>query len=232
MSRLRISLLFGLLTACAHPRPELGGRGGRIPVALDPIPIQSEGPDGESPTPIFATVTPAGSPMPVVTDASRSRDIDRLRSHHLIIPVAGVMPGKLEDTFKDDRDGGERVHNAIDILAPRNTPILAADDGEILRMSSNALGGITIFATDRDRQFVYYYAHLDHYDPAMYAGRRLTKGETIGYVGTTGNAPKNIPHPHFQIMRWPADGKYWIGEPINPYPILTGHGERGTANRK
>jgi murein DD-endopeptidase MepM/ murein hydrolase activator NlpD len=151
---------------------------------------------------------------------ARDRDIERLRDHHLLIPVAGVGPEHIEDTFTAARDGGERQHNAIDILASRNTPILAADDGVILRMSSNSLGGITIFAADVDRQFVYYYAHLDHYDPHMYAGRKLTKGETIGYVGTTGNAPKDVPHLHFQIMRWPADGKYWAGEPINPYPLL------------
>ena len=231
MSRARLALPFLLLTACAHPGP--AGRGGRAPVPLDPIPLESAGPDGESPSPMLGTVVMAGSPAAAATDASRSRDIDRLRWHHLQIPVAGVPSTKLEDTFRDDRDGGARVHNAIDILAPRNTPILAADDGEILRMSSNALGGITIFATDRDRQFVYYYAHLDHYDPAMYAGRRLTKGETIGYVGTTGNAPKNIPHLHFQIMRWPADGKYWIGEPINPFPVLRdGNRELVAGNKK
>ncbi len=143
----------------------------------------------------------------------------RLAGRRLLIPVAGVAPQDMQDTFGDARDG-DRRHNAIDILAPRNTPILAADDGVILRMSSNALGGITIFAVDVDRQFVYYYAHLDHYDPGMYAGRKLTKGDTIGYVGTTGNAPKNVPHLHFQIMRWPDDGKYWVGEPINPYPLL------------
>jgi len=139
---------------------------------------------------------------------------------HLVVPVAGVGPERLEDTFTDARDGGERQHNAIDILALRNTPILAADDGVILRMSSNNLGGITIFATDADRKFVYYYAHLDHYDADMYAGRQLAKGDRIGYVGTSGNAPKDVPHLHFQIMRWPDDGKYWVGEPIDPYPFL------------
>jgi murein DD-endopeptidase MepM/ murein hydrolase activator NlpD len=211
-------LALATLAACAAPVTR------RVAVAPQPVVLQSAGPDGESPAPSAVTAS-AGFPF-AATDAARAKDADRLRSHHLIIPVAGVQPEKLEDTFKDGRDGGERVHNAIDILAPRNTPILAADDGEILRMSSNNLGGITIFAIDRDRQFVYYYAHLDHYDPDMYAGRKLVKGDTIGYVGTTGNAPKNLPHLHFQIMLWPADGKYWIGEPINPYPFLREAGVR------
>jgi murein DD-endopeptidase MepM/ murein hydrolase activator NlpD len=167
-------------------------------------------------------ISPPSAAVPAggVRDLVLTRDLTRLREHHLQIPVAGVGAEKLEDTFTASRSGGERVHNAIDILAPRNTPILAADDGVVLRMSSNALGGITVFATDSDHQFVYYYAHLDHYAADLYAGRKLTKGDTIGFVGTTGNAPKDVPHLHFQIMRWPADGKYWIGEPINPYPFL------------
>lgn len=211
--------LIVLAAACAKPvnRPVTAP----LPVLEPhgPTVFQSGGPDGESPPPT-APISPPPAPVPAgVKDLERTRDIARLRDRHLLIPVAGVGPEHLQDTFTDARDG-DRVHNAIDILAPRNTPILAADDGVILRMSSNALGGITIFAADVDRQFVYYYAHLDHYDPDMYAGRKLSKGDRIGYVGTTGNAPKNVPHLHFQIMRWPEDGKYWVGEPINPYPLL------------
>ncbi len=145
---------------------------------------------------------------------------DRLAAHHLLLPVAGADPAKLYDSFDDARDG-ERKHNAIDILAPRGTPILAADDGRVLRMSTNTLGGITICASDADDQFVYYYAHLERYSPALSEGRRLTKGDTIGFVGTTGNAPKDTPHLHFQIMLMPADGgRYCNGEPINPFPLL------------
>jgi murein DD-endopeptidase MepM/ murein hydrolase activator NlpD len=210
-----------LLTAaaCAQPvtRPSLPP----VPIANYPVVQQSSGPDGESPPP--SGVLTAGGVSAAATGSGvpeRTRDLELLRERHLIIPVVGVSASRLEDTFGDGRDGGERQHNAIDILAPRNTPIIAADDGVILRMSSNALGGITIFATDTDRRFVYYYAHLDHYDGSAYAGRKISRGDTLGYVGTTGNAPKDIPHLHFQIMRWPADGKYWAGEPIDPYPFL------------
>jgi murein DD-endopeptidase MepM/ murein hydrolase activator NlpD len=166
----------------------------------------------------------APDPVPTRTAApppseNLSREVAKLRDRHLVIPVAGVPPEKLEDSFTEPRDG-ERTHYAIDILAPRNTPIVAADDGTILRMSTNTLGGITIFATDPDRQYVYYYAHLDHYDARIHDGQSIKKGEVLGYVGTTGNAPKDVPHLHFQIMKWPSDGKYWIGEPINPYPVL------------
>jgi murein DD-endopeptidase MepM/ murein hydrolase activator NlpD len=208
------------LAACAQPvRPPVAAP---VPLTMPdyPMVLQSSGPDGESPPPSAPPVPPGVSLAASGNgNSERMRDIERLRDRHLVVPVAGVSAKHLQDTFYDGRDGG-RQHNAIDILAPRNTPIVAADDGVILRMSSNTLGGITIFATDTDHRFVYYYAHLDHYDGSAFAGRKITKGDTLGYVGTTGNAPKDIPHLHFQIMRWPADGKYWIGEPIDPYPFL------------
>jgi peptidoglycan LD-endopeptidase LytH len=138
----------------------------------------------------------------------------------LFFPIAGGDSTRLDDTFDEPRDGGARKHNAIDIMAPRGTPVLSVDDGRILRLSSSAKGGITIYATDLEERFVYYYAHLDRYYPSIYAGRPLLRGDTIGFVGTTGNAPKDAPHLHFQVMRMPADHRYWNGDPINPYPLL------------
>ena len=88
------------------------------------------------------------------------------------------------------------------------------------RVSRNALGGLTVYAVDRTDHFVYYYAHLDRYRPGLAQGMPLAKGDVIGYVGTTGNAPPNLPHLHFQVMRMPPDGKYWDGEAINPYPLF------------
>jgi murein DD-endopeptidase MepM/ murein hydrolase activator NlpD len=137
----------------------------------------------------------------------------------LFFPVPGVDSTRIDDSFDAPRDGGRR-HNAIDIMAPRGTPVLSVQDGRVLRLSVNANGGITLYAVDLDEQFVYYYAHLDRYHQTVYAGRPLLRGDTIGYVGTTGNAPKGTPHLHFQVMRMPADHKFWNGEPINPYPLL------------
>jgi murein DD-endopeptidase MepM/ murein hydrolase activator NlpD len=170
---------------------------------------------------------PAVAPAPAVLSAAPAPtsapagDAGYLASRRILLPVAGANMAKVEDTFEDGRDG-DRTHHAIDILAPRGTPILSADDGKILRMSSNALGGITMYTTDPENRLVYYYAHLDHYNDAMSPGRSIVKGDTLGFVGTTGNAPKDTPHLHFQVMRWPADGKYWNGEPIDPYDALGG----------
>lgn len=226
MPRPSFFALIVLAAACASPVTRPGTGPVPAPETRGPMVLQSGGPDGESPSPTGPVFTAAGLSAAGNRDLAitRDRDMNRLRDRHLLIPVAGVGPERIEDTFTAARDGGDRQHYAIDILAPRNTPIIAADDGVILRMSSNNLGGITIFASDDDRRFVYYYAHLDHYDPDMYMGRKLTKGDTIGYVGTTGNSPKGVPHLHFQIMRWPADGRYWVGEPINPYPFLNAGG--------
>ncbi len=145
-----------------------------------------------------------------------------LAKRGIILPVAGADAAKLYDSFNEDRDGGERVHRAIDILAPRGTPILSADDGKILRMTTSSLGGISMYTVDPESRLVYYYAHMERYNDGMSPGRTIMKGDTLGFVGTTGNAPKDLPHLHFQVMRWPADGKYWNGEPIDPFLALGG----------
>ena len=166
----------------------------------------------------------AGAPMLGRSAVSGEEAVNYLLGRGLDIPVAGKSVQQLQDTFDEGRDGG-RVHRALDILAPRGTPVLAADSGRILRVKSNSLGGNTIYATDPQGRIVYYYAHLDAYRKGLAEGLVVARGDTLGFVGTTGNAPKDTPHLHFQVMRMPPDGKYWDGEPINPYPLfLLTHG--------
>jgi murein DD-endopeptidase MepM/ murein hydrolase activator NlpD len=201
------------------------------PVLYYPTPESA--PDAAS-RPARGTVIPLLLPPATTGETASLSDADYLRYRRILLPVAGADMTKVEDTFNDGRDGGDRTHHALDILAPRGTPILSADDGRILRMTSNSLGGITVYAVDPQNRLVYYYAHLDHYNDAMSPGRTIVKGDTLGFVGTTGNAPKDTPHLHFQVMRWPADGKYWNGEPIDPYDALGGlmrgeRAKRGTA---
>ena len=144
-------------------------------------------------------------------------DTDYLHERQLMVPVAGVAPARIPDSFRAGR--GDHVHNALDILAPRGTPVLATDDGRVLRVSSNRLGGLTIYLLDAAERFVYYYAHLDRYRDGLHAGMAVARGEVLGYVGTTGNAPENVPHLHFQAMRYRRD-RYWDGTPVNPKPYL------------
>lgn len=158
-------------------------------------------------------------PIPSLPPLSSSEAVNYLLARGLQIPVAGMTVAQLRDTFDEGRDAG-RVHRALDILAPRGTPVLAADSGRVLRVGSNALGGNTIYATDPQGRVVYYYAHLDAYRPGLVEGAMIARGDTLGVVGTTGNAPRDTPHLHFQVMRMPSDGRYWDGDPINPYPLL------------
>lgn len=180
--------------------------------------------DGTRPTPRNPAPEQTGPAADLrFYDASRgtvtSEDIDRLRERVLSVPVIGKYPDDVGNTFRHGRSGG-RQHNAADIMAPRGTLVLSADDGTIRRLSTNALGGITIYATDPDERFVYYYAHLDGYAPDLRVDRRVRRGEVLGYVGTTGNAPPNAPHLHFQIMRLLDRDRLWDGVPIDPKPFL------------
>jgi murein DD-endopeptidase MepM/ murein hydrolase activator NlpD len=183
--------------------------------------------DGIAPAAASSPATPAAPAEPAVAvpvdpNAAELSATEYLRTRHLMVPVAGADMARVPDSYFEPRDGGERTHRALDILAPRGTPILAADDGKIIRMSNSTLGGITMYTVDPTGRIVYYYAHMDHYNDAMSPGRAITRGDTLGFVGTTGNAPKDTPHLHFQIMRWPADGKYWNGDPIDPFDYLGG----------
>jgi len=135
------------------------------------------------------------------------------------MPVLGVQPSELKSTFDQARAG--HIHHALDILAPRDTPVVAAVDGTIRKLFVSAAGGITIYEFDRDEALVYYYAHLDHYADGLHEGMRVRQGDVIGYVGTTGNAPASTPHLHFAIGRLTPSKKWWESEAIDPYPLLT-----------
>ena len=169
---------------------------------------------------------PATAPTPVPEAAvSRVDEQTYLRLRMLMVPVEGVRPSQVHDSYEETR-AGSRIHHAIDILAPRGTPVLAADDGRVLRLRRNTLGGITIYAVDPSDRFVFYYAHLEGYAAGLAEGSAVGKGQVIGYVGTTGDAPANTPHLHFQLMRRQNEGRWWDGEPLDPTPYfaLSGRG--------
>lgn len=138
----------------------------------------------------------------------------------LLIPVEGVTADHLKSSFNEARGGGFRIHHALDILAPRGTPVHAAVAGTIRKLFVSKAGGITIYEFDRDEQKVYYYAHLDRYAGLLHEGQSVEQGDVIGYVGTTGNAPANTPHLHFAIAILPPTKEWWKGDPIDPYPLL------------
>ena len=136
------------------------------------------------------------------------------------MPVSGIAATELRSTFDEARGGGSRRHEAMDILAPRGTPVLAAVDGRIVKLFNSAAGGLTIYQFDPEEQYCYYYAHLDAYAPNLNEGQVVKQGDVLGTVGTTGNAPPDTPHLHFAVYKLGADKKWWEGEPIDPYSLM------------
>ncbi|MFN7997615.1 MAG: M23 family metallopeptidase [Bryobacteraceae bacterium] len=136
----------------------------------------------------------------------------------LLMPVQGVTAAEIRDNF-DETHNGHR-HEAIDIMAPRGTPVVAADDGVIAKLFFSKAGGLTVYQFDDTREYCYYYAHLDRYADDIKDGVPVIRGQILGYVGTTGNAPPNAPHLHFTIFKLGPEKHWWQGTAINPYPYL------------
>lgn len=157
-----------------------------------------------------ATATP-----PKATPASRIPP-----GTNLLLPVQGIEPAQLTDTFDDARGGGSRVHEALDIMAPRGTPVLAATSGTIEKLFTSDAGGLTIYQFGPRREHTYYYAHLDRYAAGLREGQAVRRGEVIGYVGSTGNASEDAPHLHFAIFVLGPEKRWWQGTAIDPYPLL------------
>jgi murein DD-endopeptidase MepM/ murein hydrolase activator NlpD len=137
-----------------------------------------------------------------------------------LVPVAGVDAASLKSTFNEARGGGARRHEAMDILAPRGTPVVASVDGRIVKLFTSAAGGLTVYQFDEDERYCYYYAHLDSYAADLSEGQHVRRGQIIGYVGTTGNAPPDTPHLHFAITRLGPDKRWWEGEALDPITFL------------
>jgi murein DD-endopeptidase MepM/ murein hydrolase activator NlpD len=166
--------------------------------------------EGDAP----ARGAPVVSPAPVPTGLP---DLETLRGRRLEVPVEGIARTALRDSFAEGRGG--RVHEAIDILAPRGTAIVAVEDGRIEKLFTSKLGGLTIYQFDPTRTYCYYYAHLDRYADGLKEGQTVKRGQVIGYVGSTGNAAPDAPHLHFTIFKLDGDKRWWKGAPINPFPL-------------
>jgi len=164
--------------------------------------------------------TPTNMSPAVAASATLEADLLSLRAKNLLIPVSGVSGGNLRDTFNDARSEG-RIHQALDIMAPSGTPVVAVADGTATRLHTSDRGGLMVYQMDSSSPYVYYYAHLQKYAEGIYEGKPVKRGEVIAYVGDTGNAGAGNYHLHFGISKVSAPGKWSGGEPINPYSLLT-----------
>ena len=156
-----------------------------------------------------------GSSSPAVGPA----DLDALKSEGLIIPVAGVEARDLVDSF-DDKRGSERHHNALDIMANRNTPVLAAVSGTVIKMHNSVPGGLSLYLSDPTSRFVMMYGHLESFRPGLKEGAKVSRGEIVGFVGSSGNANPLAPHLHFQVTRNDNLKEWWKGTPLNPFLVF------------
>ncbi len=155
---------------------------------------------------------------PAQAESADVADIVELRSRHLLVPVEGADVERWKGSFAETHNG--HLHEAVDILAPRNTPIHAVDDGRIAKLFESRDGGLTVYQLDPTGRFIYYYAHLERYAD-VHDGDPVTRGEVIGYVGTSGNAPPNTPHLHFAIVRVSDPRRWWEGRPLDPYLVFS-----------
>ncbi len=140
----------------------------------------------------------------------------------LIVPIAGYPRGAITDSWGDARGGGLRAHHGTDILAPANSPVVAAAPGTIEKLFRSELGGTTLYVRSPDRRWTYYYAHLAGYAPGVYEGMRVKAGDPLGFVGDTGDAGPGNYHLHFGLTRMRPDDRWWQGEDVDPYPLLAG----------
>lgn len=187
--------------------------GAATPVASVDTTVSDASPAPPDVTDVPDVIDSSGAPAVSVNSAAP------LSSKWLVIPVAGVRADQLVDTYTDARSEG-RVHNAIDIMAPQNTPVIAANDGIVVKLFESDKGGLTIYQLDPDGRTVYYYAHLDHYAEGITEGMHVHRGDVIAFVGDTGNAGVGNYHLHFGITIVDDPKHYWGGTDINPYPLL------------
>jgi peptidoglycan LD-endopeptidase LytH len=212
LRRLRFTALLVLTVGCSR---------GLTPIVAS-APVPSADPRVVRPLPPGPTPSHSGPLGSLVT----SDDLDELWARQLRIPVEGITRRTLRDNYTAKRVTG--IHGALDIMAPRSTPVIAADDCIIGRLFEGPVGGIVIYAYDLEERFVYYYAHLERYRRGLAVGDRVAKGSVIGYVGSTGNAPADAPHLHFQVMKRGAGRAWWDGVPINPFTFFAPDEPRAT----
>lgn len=223
-----------LLGACQPALVPLAGPRAPAPMTLAHArvspPTSAAAPSVEPSAPVESPAATPEPGAPVLRAATDFPDHAYLRSRRLMVPVHGRGVLDVEDTFDHARSGA-RVHRAVDVRAPRGTPVLAADEGRVLAIKSNALGGLTVYCTDPAGRLVYYYAHLDRYAPGLAEGLMIRQGDVLGYVGTTGNAPPDVPHLHFQVMRLVDPKRYWDGPVLDPRPYFTWDGGMAVGTR-
>jgi murein DD-endopeptidase MepM/ murein hydrolase activator NlpD len=202
------------LTVFGPPKPAIASEVRLKPDTTGAIRLKPDATDNPA-----ATGTAGNPAAPVASGFSRtSPTIGAVPSQSLRLPIDGDDVNNWKGGFAEHR--GSRPHEAIDILAARNTPVHAVDDGTIAKLFFSKAGGITIYQFDPGGRRAYYYAHLERYAPGLHDGQVVSQGDVIGFVGTSGNAPPNTPHLHFGVFELNEDRHWWQGRAIDPYEVF------------
>lgn len=188
------------------------------PAPAGTLPGSRPAPIGPVPPGSPAVSVPMGPRPPAAHGEADRIAPDLTGLPHLAMPLSGIDPKKLVDSFSDARDG--RKHEALDIPAPRGTPVLAVAQGNVAKLFTSKQGGLTVYQFDDSRTYCYYYAHLDRYATGLQEGTLLRPGQTLGYVGNTGNASAKAPHLHFAVFKLGPEKKWWVGTAIDPLPMF------------
>ena len=194
--------------ALPAPPPPASGIDGKLPPAPQVMPDLTE---------LDLPLRPAAQDTPVA--AAGTAPAPSVPPGKLLVPVDGTPFSKLTDTYDQPR-GNERHHEALDIMAPKGTKVVAVADGKVVKLFTSKPGGLTVYQFDPTEKYAYYYAHLDRYADGLQEGAQVKRGDLIGYVGTTGNADPNAPHLHFAVFELTPEKQWWKGTPVNPYPLL------------
>lgn len=171
------------------------------------------------PDKLFTPIGHPPTPSPAVGHGDADRIVPDLTGlPHLQMPLSQIDPKKIGDTFNDTRTGHK--HEALDMMAPRGTPVLAVTQGNVAKLFTSKDGGLTVYQFDNSRTFAFYYAHLERYAKGLQEGTLLRAGDVLGYVGSSGNAATNAPHLHFAVFKLGPEKKWWQGTAIDPLPLL------------
>ena len=176
-----------------------------------------------SATPPATTMTGPPPPPASVSAAppAPTRAVATTGRQSLRVPIDGVKVESMKGGFAEARAG--HPHEAIDILAPRHTPVHAVQDGTVAKLFVSKAGGNTIYQFDPSGSLCYYYAHLQRYAEGLHEGGTVRQGQVVGYVGTSGNAPPDTPHLHFAVFALGPDRRWWKGQAIDPYLVFKEH---------
>lgn len=216
--------LFAWLRQMPHepaPPPPVAAQTGSLP----PPPAPGTNLDGQlAPAPqVIPNLTELDLPLrPAASDdpaASATAALPPAPGAKLSVPVDGIPLAKISDNYDQPR-GNERHHEALDIMAPKGTRVLATADGKVAKLFTSKPGGLTVYQFDPTEKYAYYYAHLDRYADGLKEGQELKRGDLVGYVGSTGNADPKAPHLHFAVFELTPEKQWWKGTPVDPYPLL------------